>query len=188
MHYSITLQLRLQQVVTPLANWQHAFFSACRSPVGRFHTQQQLCFHVNSRVLVDDKNLWTLIHSPTFVWFELVHCNEIVGLLVQCEKPTPETTCPLGKLGEKTTSESSFPNSSHRGFEPEVSSWSPYHAARAPNQFNHLTRWTSASCAMYNNPGNSSDDFSCLTFRLTFGLWSPCFSKFLCYLRRWFGL
>ncbi len=26
------LLLRLQQVVTPLANWQHAFFSACRSP------------------------------------------------------------------------------------------------------------------------------------------------------------
>ncbi len=39
------------------------------------------------------------LHQPSFC-FELVHCNEIVGPLVQCEKPTPETSCPRGKLGE----------------------------------------------------------------------------------------
>ncbi len=45
---------------------------------------------------MDDKKLWTLITSPTFFCFELVHCNEIVGLLLQCEEPTPETTCNTG--------------------------------------------------------------------------------------------
>ncbi len=59
MLYSITFLLRLQQLVTPLANWQHAFFAACHSPARRFHKQQSLCFHVNSKVLVDDQNLWT---------------------------------------------------------------------------------------------------------------------------------
>ncbi len=39
--YSITLLLRLQQVVTSLPNWQHAFFVACRSSVGRFHARQR---------------------------------------------------------------------------------------------------------------------------------------------------
>ncbi len=38
---------------------------------------------------MDDKNLWTLISSPTFIYFELVHCNEIVGPLVQCGKIFP---------------------------------------------------------------------------------------------------
>ncbi len=56
MLYSIALLLRLQQVATPLAIWEHAFFSTCPSPVGLFHAQEPLWFHVNSRVLVDDQN------------------------------------------------------------------------------------------------------------------------------------
>ncbi len=63
-----------------------------------FNSQRPLWFHVRSRVLVDEKKLWTLIYSPTFLCFEIVNCNEIVGLLVQCEKPTPETTCRRAKV------------------------------------------------------------------------------------------
>ncbi len=41
--------LRLQQAVIPLAIWPHAFFSACRSPDGRFHAQRPLWFLVMVR-------------------------------------------------------------------------------------------------------------------------------------------
>ncbi len=68
---SIILLLRLQKVVTPLAIWQHAFFSICRSQFGRFHAQRPPWVHFNSRVLVDDRKLWTLIASPTFLCFEV---------------------------------------------------------------------------------------------------------------------
>ncbi len=42
------------------------------------------------------QELWTLISSPIFLCVELVHCNEIVGPLMQCDKPTPETRVDVG--------------------------------------------------------------------------------------------
>ncbi len=134
--YSITLVLRLQQVVASLANWQHASFAARRSPIGRFHAPQPLWFHVYSWVLVNGKNLWTLISSPTFICFELVHCNRRTPCAMR--KTNSRNHVSTWELGEKT---SSFPNSTHPGFEPAISSWSPYHAPRAPSQYSHLTRW-----------------------------------------------
>ncbi len=44
--------LRLQQVVTPLANLPRALFPACRSPDGRFHAQRRLWLHVTSEIKV----------------------------------------------------------------------------------------------------------------------------------------
>ncbi len=60
LYWSIFL-LRLQQVVTPLANWQHTFFSARRSPVVRFDWQRRLWFHVNSSwtTIIVDSDLFT---------------------------------------------------------------------------------------------------------------------------------
>ncbi len=105
------VSLRLQQVVTPIANWPHALFSGCRSPDGRFHAQRPLWFHVIRESTTTTRYFGLLsLHQPSFC-VELVHCNEIVEPLVQCEKPTPETMCTRGKLGEKTASESSFPKS-----------------------------------------------------------------------------
>ncbi len=57
--------LRLQHAVTPLANWSHALFSACRSPDGRFNAQRPLWFHVIR------ESTWTKDISDSFLFTSL---------------------------------------------------------------------------------------------------------------------
>ncbi len=83
--------------------------------------------------------LWALIASPTFLFFELVHCNEIVGLVAQCARPTPKIACQRGKLEKKPYLNLRFQTAHTRDSNPQLFSWSSYLSARTPSQFNHWT-------------------------------------------------